>query len=226
MYMKNYITIMAIVFALFSCSEKETMTYQSERYLYFTTSLDSVDLSVSFSHYPTSDEYKAGFEVNLMGNLLTEKANYRVSVVDTGTTALPEEYVLDLEPEFGANQLKDTLYVVLKKTERLSDGPVTLMIKLEEGNGFIPGLSRNRTVKVHFNNVESKPLWWEGDIISVYLGEYSPEKYKHFLIATQIDATEIPVLLKENPTKLRLLALEFKDYLTLHPELNLTVPIY
>ena len=161
-----------------------------------------------------------------MGNLLTEKANYRVSVVDTGTTALPEEYVLDLEPEFGANQLKDTLYVVLKKTERLSDGPVTLMIKLEEGNGFIPGLSRNRTVKVHFNNVESKPLWWEGDIISVYLGEYSPEKYKHFLIATQIDATEIPVLLKENPTKLRLLALEFKDYLTLHPELNLTVPIY
>ncbi|MCB6973407.1 MULTISPECIES: DUF4843 domain-containing protein [Butyricimonas] len=224
--MKNYITIIAIVFALFSCSEKETMTYQSERYLYFTTSLDSADLSVSFSHYPTSDEYKAGFEVNLMGNLLTEKANYRVSVVDTGTTALPEEYVLDLEPEFGANQLKDTLYVVLKKTERLSDGPVTLMIKLEEGNGFIPGLSRNRTVKVHFNNVESKPLWWEGDIISVYLGEYSPEKYKHFLIATQIDATEIPVLLKENPTKLRLLALEFKDYLTLHPELNLTVPIY
>lgn len=226
MYMKNYITIIAIVFALFSCSEKETMTYQSERYLYFTTSLDSADLSVSFSHYPTSDEYKAGFEVNLMGNLLAEKANYRVSVVDTGTTALPEEYVLDLEPEFGANQLKDTLYVVLKKTERLSDGPVTLMIKLEEGNGFIPGLSRNRTVKVHFNNVESKPLWWEGDIISVYLGEYSPEKYKHFLIATQIDATEIPVLLKENPTKLRLLALEFKDYLTLHPELNLTVPIY
>ncbi len=226
MYMKNYITIIAIVFALFSCSEKETMTYQSERYLYFTTSLDSADLSVSFSHYPTSDEYKAGFEVNLMGNLLTEKANYRVSVVDTGTTALLEEYVLDLEPEFGANQLKDTLYVVLKKTERLSDGPVTLMIKLEEGNGFIPGLSRNRTVKVHFNNVESKPLWWEGDIISVYLGEYSPEKYKHFLIATQIDATEIPVLLKENPTKLRLLALEFKDYLTLHPELNLTVPIY
>ena len=226
MYMKNYITIIAIVFALFSCSEKETMTYQSERYLYFTTSLDSADLSVSFSHYPTSDEYKAGFEVNLMGNLLTEKANYRVSVVDTGTTALPEEYVLDLEPEFGANQLKDTLYVVLKKTERLSDGPVTLMIKLEEANGFIPGLSRNRTVKVHFNNVESKPLWWEGDIISVYLGEYSPEKYKHFLIATQIDATEIPVLLKENPTKLRLLALEFKDYLTLHPELNLTVPIY
>ena len=226
MYMKNYITIIAIVFALFSCSEKETMTYQSERYLYFTTSLDSADLSVSFSHYPTSDEYKAGFEVNLMGDLLTEKANYRVSVVDTGTTALPEEYVLDLEPEFGANQLKDTLYVVLKKTERLSDGPVTLMIKLEEGNGFIPGLSRNRTVKVHFNNVESKPLWWEGDIISVYLGEYSPEKYKHFLIATQIDATEIPVLLKENPTKLRLLALEFKDYLTLHPELNLTVPIY
>ena len=226
MYMKKYMTIIAIVFALFSCSEKETMTYQSERYLYFTTSLDSADLSVSFSHYPTSDEYKAGFEVNLMGNLLAEKANYRVSVVDTGTTALPEEYVLDLEPEFGANQLKDTLYVVLKKTERLSDGPVTLMIKLEEGNGFIPGLSRNRTVKVHFNNVESKPLWWEGDIISVYLGEYSPEKYKHFLIATQIDATEIPVLLKENPTKLRLLALEFKDYLTLHPELNLTVPIY
>ena len=226
MYMKNYITIIAIVFALFSCSEKETMTYQSERYLYFTTSLDSADLSVSFSHYPTSDEYKAGFEVNLMGNLLTEKANYRVSVVDTGTTALPEEYVLDLEPEFGANQLKDTLYVVLKKTERLSDGPVTLMIKVEEGNGFIPGLSRNRTVKGHLNNVYSKSLEWERYIASVYLGEYSPEKYKHFLIATQIDATEIPVLLKENPTKLRLLALEFKDYLTLHPELNLTVPIY
>ena len=74
--------------------------------------------------------------------------------------------------------------------------------------------------------MESKPLWWEGDIITVYLGEYSPEKYKYFLIVTQVDATEIPVLLKENPTKLRVLALEFKDYLALHPELNMTVPIY
>lgn len=224
--MKIYITIIAIVFVLFSCSEEEPMSYHSERYLYFTTSLDSADLSVSFSHYPTSNEYKAGFEVNLMGELLTRETTYRVSVVDTGTTALPGEYVLDLEPKFGAGQLKDTLYVILKKTERLNDGPVTLMIKLEEGNGFIPGLKRNRTVKVHFNNVESKPLWWEGDIISVYLGEYSPEKYRHFLIATEVDATEIPVLLKENPTKLRMLALEFKDYLVLHPELNLTVPIY
>ncbi len=224
--MKIYITIIAIVFVLFSCSEEETMTYNSDRYLYFTTSLDSADLSVSFSHYPTSSEYRAGFELNLMGELLTGETTYRISVVDTGTTALPEEYDLDLAPTFGAHQLKDTLYVTLKKSDRLSDGPVTLMIKLEEGNGFTPGLSRNRTVKVHFDNVESKPLWWEGDIITVYLGEYSPEKYRHFLIATQVDANEIPVLLKENPTKLRVLALEFKDYLVLHPELNLTVPIY
>ena len=224
--MKIYITIIAVVFALFSCSEEETMTYNSDRYLYFTTSLDSADLSVSFSHYPTSSEYRAGFELNLMGELLAEETTYRISVVDTGTTALPEEYDLDLAPKFGAHQLKDTLYVTLKKSDRLSDGPVTLMIKLEEGNGFTPGLSRNRTVKVHFDNVESKPLWWEGDIITVYLGEYSPEKYRHFLIATQVDANDIPVLLKENPTKLRVLALEFKDYLDLHPELNLTVPIY
>lgn len=224
--MKIYITIIAIVFVLFSCSKEETMTYNSDRYLYFTTSLDSADLSVSFSHYPTSSEYRAGFELNLMGELLTGETTYRISVVDTGTTALPEEYDLDLAPTFGAHQLKDTLYVTLKKSDRLSDGPVTLMIKLEEGNGFTPGLSRNRTVKVHFDNVESKPLWWEGDIITVYLGEYSPEKYRHFLIATQVDANEIPVLLKENPTKLRVLALEFKDYLVLHPELNLTVPIY
>lgn len=224
--MKIYITIIAIVFVLFSCSEEETMTYNSDRYLYFTTGLDSADLSVSFSHYPTSSEYRAGFELNLMGELLTGETTYRISVVDTGTTALPEEYDLDLAPTFGAHQLKDTLYVTLKKSDRLSDGPVTLMIKLEEGNGFTPGLSRNRTVKVHFDNVESKPLWWEGDIITVYLGEYSPEKYRHFLIATQVDANEIPVLLKENPTKLRVLALEFKDYLVLHPELNLTVPIY
>ena len=224
--MKIYIILIAIVFALFSCSEEEIKTYHSERYLYFTTSLDSADLSVSFSHYPTNEEYKAGFEVNLMGDPLAEDAVYRISVVDTGTTALPEEYVLNMEAKFGANQLKDTLYVTLKKTERLNDGPVTLMIKLEEGNGFTPGLRRNRTVKVHFDNVESKPLWWEGDIITVYLGEYSPEKYKYFLIVTQVDATEIPVLLKENPTKLRVLALEFKDYLALHPELNMTLPIY
>lgn len=58
--MKIYITIIAIVFVLFSCSEEETMTYNSDRYLYFTTSLDSADLSVSFSHYPTSSEYVPG----------------------------------------------------------------------------------------------------------------------------------------------------------------------
>lgn len=53
-----------------------------------------------------------------------------------------------MEPKFGANQQKDTLYVTLKKTERLNDGPVTLMIKLKREIGFTPGLRRNRTVKV------------------------------------------------------------------------------
>ena len=53
--MKIYIILIAIVFALFSCSEEEIKTYHSERYLYFTTSLDSADLSVSFSHYPTNE---------------------------------------------------------------------------------------------------------------------------------------------------------------------------
>lgn len=224
--MKIYITLAAILFALYSCSEKDIMSYSSDRYLYFTNRSDSSELKVSFSHFPTYDTYKAGFEINLMGNLLMEETSYRVSVVDTGTTALPEDYILDLEPKFGANQLKDTLYVVLKKTARLNDGPVSLMLRLEEGHGFIPGLRLNRTVKVLFDNVESKPLWWEGDVITVYFGEYSPEKYKHFLICTRIDAAQIPILLKENPTKLRVLALDFKDYLALHPELNLTVPIY
>ena len=55
---------------------------------------------------------------------------------------------------------------------------------------------------------ESKPLWWNGDLEKFVLGEYYPEKFEHFVIATGVnDLTGVSL------SEARELAMEFKVYL-------------
>lgn len=201
----QYILLVAISFAFFACSEDDLKTYNSEHYVFFTTK-DGVDTTkFSFTHFPLEEEHIVQFEINLIGDPLDEDTEYSLCVIDSLTTVKKDQYKM-LSPVFRAGQTKDTLEVTLVKTDDL-ENDVTLVLALNANDHFEPGLAGMRQVKVTFNNVFSKPLWWKGKIQTLYLGTFSKKKFEEFVKYTGVsDLTGVDM------SVVRMLSLEFKAY--------------
>lgn len=204
--MIRYILLITVFFSFFACSEDEFKTYtSSERYLFFTTTQGVDSTEFSFTHFPLEDEHVIRFEINLIGDMLDEDTEYSLRVIDSLTTATKEQYKMPF-PVFRANHTKDTLEVTLVKMDGIEEN-VTLVLELEENTHFQPGLAGKRQVKVKFNNIFSKPLWWTGKVQSLYLGTFSEKKFKEFVKYTgESDLTGMDL------SVVRMLALEFKAY--------------
>ena len=216
--MKRYILLALTTLLLFSCDKDNIERFSGERLLYFSMrNQDSVFLS--FSHYPNDNVRQVACEVQLVGDPLDEPMGYNLEIVDSLTTATTEDYELDLNPVFPSHQIKDTIYITLKRTARLQDDNCYLVFTIKENEVFQPGFVEQRLFRVVFDDMPSQPLWWDDEIERVYLGEYSPLKYSEFIRCTGVtDLTDL------DPSKKRALALEFKDYIALH-NLPLEVPI-
>ncbi len=204
--MIRYILLIAFFSLFFACSEDEFKTYaSSERYLFFTTTKGVDSTEFSFTHFPLEDEHTVRFEINLIGDMLDEDTEYSLRVIDSLTTAAKEQYRMP-SPVFRVNHTKDTLEVTLVKTDNM-EGNVILVLELEANTHFQPGLAGKRQVKVKFNNIFSKPLWWTGKVQSLYLGTFSKKKFEEFVKCTgESDLTGIDL------SVVRMLALEFKAY--------------
>lgn len=217
--MKRYILLIFTALLLFSCGKDSIERFGGERLLYFAAqNQDSVFLS--FSHYPNDEHRQVACVVQLVGDPLDEPMEYSLSIVDSLTTAEAGDYELNLKPMFPAHQVKDTIYITLNRTEKLKDHNCYLVFTIAGNEVFQPGFVEQRLFRVVFDDMPSKPLWWDSQIEKVYLGEYSPLKYQEFILCTGVtDLTGV------DPTRKRALALEFKDYIALH-NLPLEVPIY
>lgn len=201
----RYILLVAIFFSFFACSEDDLKRYDSGNYLFFTTENGLDTAKFSFTHFPLEEEHTIRFEINLIGDPLGSDTEYTLRVVDSLTTARKDQYKMPA-PIFRANQTKDTLEVTFVKTDDL-ENDVTLVLALETDAHFQPGLAEMRQVKVTFNNVFSKPLWWKGKIQTLYLGTFSKKKFEEFVKYTGVsDLTGVDM------SVVRMLSLEFKAY--------------
>lgn len=223
--MRRYIVFGITVLFVWACSEKDIRTYSGERYVYFTPLEDGQDsVLYSFFNYPGQERIEARFEVNLVGEILTEDMPYRVEVVDSVTTALPSNYLLP-EAVFREGRVTDTLVVVLQKTDGLKEN-VSIGLQIEPNAYFAQGVAGMRRLRIVLNNVPSRPLWWKGDIVRVYLGTYSAKKYQEFVLCTGVnDLTDVSASWK------REYALQFKAYIaengiTEEDGTPMLVPIY
>ena len=208
--MKNYILFFAMILGAISCTKDEVEVYSAGRYLYFPNSKNGVDtVAFSFSHYPGVREREVAFPIALTGNPLSEPLEYKLEVVDSLTTALPEDYELAEALMFSANVTVDTLKIRCKNVrEELTSKKVQVTYRIVGNDNFTPGLSGKHMVRVVFENIVSKPLWWNGDIEKLLLGKYSPKKYEHFIIATNVsDLTDMSM------SEIRELTMIFKKYL-------------
>lgn len=183
--MKQYILLSLLALSFFSCSEDEIKPYSGEQYLYFSALKDFKDefqqeaegIEISFNNYPLVDGLIVDLSIGLVGDPFSVATPYKVSVVADKTTALPENYELPSNPMFKPYVGEDVLPLKLIKTARLKED-VDLVLKIEP-NEFIAGsVKQYETIKIVFNNVESKPLWWTSVVQRNYLGTYSREKYE------------------------------------------------
>lgn len=199
------------------CKNQETETYSSKNALFFpkisgTYGKDDykrgIDTAyVSFTHHPGKDRYVVPFRISLIGNL-TKDTEYKLMVVDTLSSALPEDYELPEKLIFREGMPHDTLFVTLKKTANLDGKEVTLCLRLVENDHFTLGHYDRLQVKVRFNNIISKPGWWTTDIELGFFGPYSYEKYNAFILSSGLITIE-----GLNATEIRKLALNLKLYI-------------
>ena len=228
-YMKPYILLLLLACCLFSCSEDEIKPYHGDQYLYFSQLKGTEDLSVnvSFNNYPLDDELTVKIALGLVGDPFTSPAPYKIGVVADKTTALPENYSLPEAPTFKANSATDELEVKLIKTENLTED-VSLLLKIEPNDYFEGSILHYDTIRIVINTVESQPLWWDKEVVNVYLGTYSRAKYRALVQYGGEEAINFGTL---NASQRRRCALRLKDAISQYglKEENgktMTVPIY
>lgn len=82
------------------------------------------------------------------------------------------------------------------------------MLKIEPNEYIAGSVKQYETIKIVFNAVESKPLWWNKTVERNYLGTYSLEKYKALVQYGGEEAADFGNL---NTAQKRLCALRLKQ---------------
>lgn len=207
---KHIIYICLIIAGICSCNTEEVEVYSSPRFLFFPDSAKGLDSVVfSFSHFPGTTTHDASFYVALTGTPAAEALEYKLEVVDSLTTAEPEDYVMPEGLLFPADTTLDILKIRCNNTrEALKTQKVYVTFKIVANENFSPGLAGKHMIRVIFDNIASKPLWWTGDLEKYVLGEYSPKKFDHFVIATGVND-----LTNASLSEARELTMKFKAYL-------------
>ena len=230
-----YFSLIIIVF-FFACDERKVETFQGENEIYFdkfwmneiAPGTASADSSVySFFFYPTpTTQIRAALVVNLSGFIPKRDLRYGLRVVEEGTTATSDEYLLEEEywfrvKEFPENieEIQDTLYLFLIRSPRLTDleNGLRLMVELVPSEDVNLGQYERQRAIIVFTEFEEYPEWWDDEVEEYLLGKYSKEKYKTFL--DNIDGAEMVnvEMLENEPSKMIELVLEFKAWLNKNP---------
>lgn len=97
------------------------------------------------------------------------------------TTATPDMYEWMNLHRFFIRTATDQITVTLKNpNDILKDKEVTLVFGIKENENFQPGFVGQRSITINFNDITSKPLWWDSTVES-YLGAYDAYKLDEFI---------------------------------------------
>lgn len=230
--MRKFVLLYFVVMTLCSCKEQSLTIFDNHHEIYFekffvnevspgTATKDSTMVTFFFAKEDETFVY-ADLVVCLSGRKLENDLSFSLRVVEEGTTALPDEYVLEDSYVFRAStfnpesdMIRDTIHVQMNKSTRLEGRPegvrleVALVPNKEVGVGQY---ERSRAVIV-LTKDPVRPYWWTREVDGYLLGTYSPEKYKLFLenIPGAYDLNEKMIL--EEPDRALKLAREFKSWL-------------
>lgn len=107
---------------------------------------------------------------------------FRIVVDSKGTTALPSEYQLPTTFTVKAGKYVSNTPIIIKKTPRMDNSNVTLVVRLEANENF--QTSEKPTFKFVWTNDVTKPRTWDGTFVN-YLGKYSKAKHRLVISSTE-----------------------------------------
>lgn len=129
--------------------------------------------------------------VRITGDIASVDRNFTVVVVDTATTARPEEYVLPAAFIVPAGKTEASFPLIIKRSARLKTAAVRLMLTVKEDAGFVRGPVHGRfspNFKVIWNDRLVRPASW-----SAVFGTYSDKKFQIIIEQTgYIDFSGLP----------------------------------
>ncbi len=226
MIMRKY-TFLFVLFTCYvcslciqSCSTEGTEGYGQERFLYIERQVKRgeginwewvrVDTAVvSIAHHPNTERIEYPFRVCLIGDTLSADAEYKMTIVDTltsvgdGMVTLPDKFI------FKKGVVSDSLWLTIHADKVPENGEFYITLRIVENENFGVGYKGYTDVKLWFNNMNTKPDWWDSRIVDVYLGEWSSEKFNTLVIATG-GITSFEGLAA---SEMRLYSLMLKDYI-------------
>lgn len=235
---KNYlpyciwIFFIVFIFQIQGCDSSKVDYYNGNRALYFEREqfvisesgsgsyvrLDTVSLNLSY--YPGINEVRHPFKIRLIGNVLSEDTEYAMMKIDSLSTAKEEMVSLPDRLLFKKGVVVDSLWVTIHKDKVETGGEYYVTYKLIENENFTIGYTGYTMVKVRFNNLVQAPLWWDEDIVNIFLGEWSQEKFE-----TLVQVTGLFTFEGLSETEKRKYSLQLKEYIE-ENNLPMTVPVY
>lgn len=217
--MRKYLFMMFVIaLTLVSCENEGVVMFDdTTHYLYIPNKNDVNNAVTSFKFYPEENNLDVLFDVNLVGVALESDKTYSVEVVEDETTANPKDYTLEKEQTFHAGKYTDQLKITLHKTAHLDTETVKVTVRLVANNDFAlaeylgtSGKVKVITASVIFDNKLIKPLWWDDDIDTNYLGKWTATKYAYFI---EYCDGEVLNLADYTPDEKYILAKGFKKYI-------------
>ena len=201
-----FICIIGIQF--YSCKTSEIKVYDGINMLYIPTDYDMHERFIPFYHNKGKDKIDVKFLIKLIGPLLSEDKEYKLEFIDSLSSVEAADFTLPDKFIFKKDVYVDTLVVTINRTERLQNETATIALQLIDNDNFKVGYQHQSRIFITFNDVKAKPEWWDQTVKDVFFGEYSDRKYDMLFIATGV--TTIEYL---SPSEVRLVALEFKEYI-------------
>lgn len=232
-----YMLPLAAIAWLSSCQEQPLTTFGDDHYIYFDKyyvdekepgkhTADSTFASFFFLSDDV-DAVDAALLVHMAGRNLTKDETFKLRVVPEGTTATPDEYKLEdtytfraRATEANATNRTDTILIKMYRRPRLKDLPkgVRLMVELVPEGGLLLGQTERTRAVVILTRDAIKPAWWNTEVKELLMGDYSPRKYKLFVMHIDPTASFNEEMLKDTPWKARQLVQKFKEWLGKHPD--------
>ena len=122
--------------------------------------------------------YKFKVPVNISGLRMDRSRAYKVAAVLDGSTVEIDDWNAASLSEalVEANCLRDTLEVVVNRTEILKKESRTLVLALQENEEFSLGSHELLRMKLVFADILQEPSWWKN--WESYFGPFVREKYQ------------------------------------------------
>lgn len=175
-------------FSLIGCTEDTLDVFGDQNYIHFKQESKKV-YRFSFATVPGQNEYDLEIPMTLIGKALTQDKEYSVEVVSKGeglvTTASSASYKLPKSILFRKDMYEDTLKIHLTNNAELNEEKL-LVLKVADNDNFKVGPVKNQTAVIYLSNYLVQPDWWNDDMTTIFLGEYSDIKYQQFIVATGI----------------------------------------